>query len=486
MQKYLLRTVQALFGFALVYKLADALIPHGHSDPLYYTLHAPKIFHYYGWDVMVNDLMPSVMTGVLEFVTLFYFQFTENLGLIHILAQFLVLGLSLILGAFLIRRWTVNPFVGYLAAFSILTFSRDTAIFTYAKGDGVVGIFAMIAVYCLSTSRKPWILGLFIGLLPAIKLSGLYPAVAIGAVAVIKNSKNPRYFITAGITALAVFMPIMVRNYLGVGNPLFPGFLKSMPGKASPAMIEYYSLFYNVPANIEFVKSAVHDLFLGKLIFGLWVYFFYRKVREKSWDGLSIVACALGTFIVYCLTNGVYQGTRYFFAVFFILALFTFIELDRLFSSKRDHFLKSTTGMIMLLGLALMDSGLDMAPRIIYGNLKSVITLRLSEIVKRETAREWDMWASIPMHPTSPKRILSETTTEGYYLDPLYRLENTDLSMTGGFFKECKEPGDLGRLTEYDYYFLAPEKTNPCREKIRKEGRFLGLFIPNGTEVYSK
>jgi hypothetical protein len=474
-----------LFGLALLYKIADALIPKGHTDVLYYTLYAPKLFHFYGWNTLVHDLVPFLMTGVMELFTLLYFQFTENLGWIHILAQLTTLGLSLVLGALLIRRWIRDPFIGFLAAFSILTFTRSSATFIFPKGDGPAGIFAMIAAYAIHVRWKPWAIGILLGLLPSFKLSGIYPAAVLGLITVVKYRREPRFFLVAGLTALAAFAPTLLRNYIVIGNPVYPALLQKIPGRASPAILEFSARYFSTPPNWDFARLAMSDLLRGKIIFGLWIYFLIRKIGTKDSSLLFLVVAGLGSFLLYVATNGTYQDARFFFASFFILGLFAFLELDRLYRSDRPHFLKTAPGMVLLLALAVVDARLEAAPKTIWNNIRDLVSLPLGRIVDREMAREKPTRDLFPANPGSPKRILSEMTAEGYYLDPAYRLEYVDYSRSAGFIRRCTE-ADTDRLKAYDYFILAADRNTPCHEKVRREGNLLGTHHePGPSEIYS-
>ena len=255
--------LSVLFIYVLVYKFADGLTIQTHGDPQYYHLAGAKIFLTHGLKVLAHDLQGYAQAGLFDALYVIPLLFTKNLLAVQLIAQEMHLAFSLFLGAFLFRRWIPNRTLGILGAISLMTISRDFAFFIYAKNDGVVALTTLIAAYWIYKRKPAALIGLGLGLIPSIKMSGLICSFSLALIYCFQNRKNFKAILVAGGVSILTLLPMMVKNFYFTANPVFPVLLKLIPGTVSVYTQSLYLHYFSEAPTISSIVQNFQDLFLG-------------------------------------------------------------------------------------------------------------------------------------------------------------------------------------------------------------------------------
>ncbi|MBS1959540.1 MAG: hypothetical protein JST80_08730 [Bdellovibrionales bacterium] len=470
-------------AFTLLYKICDAFSIQTHGDAFYYHLAGAKTLVHHGLQVLMNDLQIYAQAGWFDLLYVIPVWLTSNVIAIQLIAQLMHVFAGLILGAVLTLKWIPNRIYGLLGAIAILTISRDSAFFIYAKNDGVVAMLTLLACHAMYKRQSPYWIGFLLGLLPSIKMSGLVSSTVLGliyAVVTLKESAGISPALIAGLTAFAAFLPAMIKNYLFTGDPLFPGMVNHFPGTLSTTTQEVYLRYFSTPATVSSILANTKELFLGKIVYLLSFAIVPWKLKRKDHDGLIFFIAGLAIFFAHSATNGTPQGARFFFATFFLLIFFTFNELSKLNLKPKWNW--------ALLALILVDSKIDMAPRAIIGNFKELATHTTEELLERNIV-QMKFLKYIDPNPPGPQMVYSDSKVEFFHLHPAYRFVHAELSRNADFIIKCAGPDDVAKLDQFEYFILMRPIQNPCYDKVRTQGKLLGRpFIDDGAfvEIYRK
>ena len=76
-----------------------------------------------------------------------------------------------------------------MGAILILTMARSADFYLYAKNDGALAAAALIAAYFIIEKKElsPIKVGLLLGLLPAIKMNGIFISIPLGTIFILQK-----------------------------------------------------------------------------------------------------------------------------------------------------------------------------------------------------------------------------------------------------------------------------------------------------------
>ncbi|GAB4412584.1 MAG: hypothetical protein OHK0056_17810 [Bacteriovoracaceae bacterium] len=260
-----------LISFIILFtalKFCSALVPLDAVDPLNYHLVISKYLVHGLWNEAWTTIPGSLMSGLFDFIYLIPHLVFDYGMASQISSQILHLFFGLYLGSYLVFKNLRfrNEVFALMAALSILSIARSYNFFFMAKNDGAL---ATVYLWTLIQLRKKnhILLAIGMGLLPAIKMNGLLYVAPVFIFFAFENRNLWREVFKVSIISFIVFLPILMRNTYYMGNPLFPGLIKHIPGKATAEMIQYYSEFMSNPISFKTLYLNVWHLFTGKLLF---------------------------------------------------------------------------------------------------------------------------------------------------------------------------------------------------------------------------
>jgi len=484
--------LQGCFWLLFIMKGFECLLPHPHGDPLYYHLVAPKIWSESSLSEMFKDLSHYVQAGYFDLVYFIPFLFSESLMYNQIFGQFLHFFFSIGLASVLCLKFVNHKIWGPLAAISMLTISKDSGFFHYAKNDGALALASLIAAWLVYRAKYlekdfgKWnlvILGIMFGIIPGIKMNGLLVVVPLSLYFLWENRYKLSNIVITGSIAVIVFLPVLLKNYIYTGNIFFPIFVSRFPGSLTQPMLEHYSHFYGNPMNLETFGIQIKDFLTGKLLFIIhpiimWVNY---KSGRKSLNFFSWLS--LSTFGLYIVFNGSLPHPRYYFSSYFFLVLFIFLSLKALSEDpKTRHFFNYKISLVILIFFIMSDSKLDL----VFANIRDAITghytLNEKEMVRREIPMT-ALWEKIEVNTDeTAEYVISDWYSSSYYLPKGVRLHTAKQSHGAEFLLECNNNEDLSRLDSYRYSLLYFESTNLCYQFIKDQGELLTEI--NGVKLY--
>jgi hypothetical protein len=439
-----------------------------HGDALNYHLVGSRFWLETSWLEMTHDLWGNFQSGVFELIYLFPLMLFGNTLWGQVSSQLIHFLLGQGLAAFVLYFYFKkkdNELIGSLSGLTILTISRSSDFFLYAKNDGALAACGLILALMLfddsflshKKHKRNLLIGVLMGLVPAIKMSGLF---IVGPLSIyfvyLKRKELKEVFFVASI-ALIVFSPILLRNAYFVGNPFFPGLINIFPGVLTEEMKSYYLYHMSSALTLSSLISALVSFFTGKIIFILMIpLFLYQIIKKRN---LFFSALSLLIFALYLIVNGGLVVERFFFICYFLITVSIFI-----FIHKNDFYKKF---LPLLLLIILIDSKADKS-------LKKVITF-IPQYISRspmDIVNEYSPYSRIwrGLESSREKRIvLSDLFAQQFYAPDGIRIHQFRGRPDTEFLGQCKID-DLSKLSRYTYAILAENNNNPCYQKIRNEG----------------
>lgn len=454
-----------LFGLVFLLKLLEACFPFGHGDALYYHLVIPKLIYHRGLSWMYENFQEAFQSGIVEFFWLPLYALFKNTMATQLVAQ-----VSHFLGGLALGSLLLGIRFGAVAAIAGLTLAKGADFFLYAKTDGFLASLSLLC-FCLlfddrfkRYQRWGWVL---LGLLPAIKLNGLFVSSSFGVIALVKI--RPFRWKNLGLTFIGVlpFLGLVLRNYLYLESPLFPGLLGVFPGVIPEGIIEYYQDNLARAGGIQVLSSL--KLFAGGKVLmwaliplGFWV------AIKKQWSKLLPLFSSLLIFFMYLGINGEVNGPRFIFPCYFLNLYFIFSVLSNFKNPKL---------LILLCLLSLVDSRLDHSLKRIKKAFKTPPEQWSSRFIHLT-----GFWRYIPSQ--GQVKILTNGFSNQFYLPPSAFLSNARQNHQGHFLFSCK---DLRELTQFEYFILwERSEEGQCEKQIREQGLFIAkiddysLYQKNG------
>ena len=458
--------------------MLEAVCFFRHGDALNYHLVGPRFWLETSWLDMTNDLWGNFQSGLFETLYLITIGIFGNTLWGQLSSQLLHFLLGQGLAAFVLYYFFKKKnkeAIGALAGLSILTISRSADFFLYAKNDGALASLGLILALMLfddnfiskKGKKRNLILGTLMGLIPAIKMSGLFIVMPLSIYFVIKNYRKLSNVIITALIALIVFSPILIRNYYFIGNPFFPGLIELFPGVLTNEMKTYY--LYHMSNKLSFSSfiAALKSLFTGKLIFVLFFPILFCRLKEKKLPLFGLFV--LSIFILYLLVNGGLVVERFFFICYFLITAMIFV-----FLSEKDF---KNKYFYLLLVLILIDSKVDKSIKRVTNFIPSYFQQEPLDIVYKYSPYA-SIWKGVKS--TGKKEIvISDLFAQQFYSPDSFRIHQFRGRPDAEFLGKC-ENSDISKLQKYSYAILAEKNMNPCYEKIRNQGTKLnqvGDFI---------
>ncbi|MFZ4712592.1 MAG: hypothetical protein ACOYL6_02665 [Bacteriovoracaceae bacterium] len=458
-----------LFLCVFSLRCIESLFPYDHSDALYYHLAGAKIWFFTSFHELITNLTSYAQAGIFDYAYTLLFFFKLSLVKTQSLAQFMHFFFSIGLASLFCFMTAQKKIWGALAALAMLTIAKDGSYFLFAKNDGVLALVGLLAAYSV-IEKKSWKLVAFLlGILPLIKLSGLYVVVPVSLLYIYINRK-PIDIVRVALISGTMLSLALLKNYAISGNPFFPGMSAHFPGIMTPSMIDYNNGFFGRGVTLATLIGLLSDLFLGKVILLFSIPVFYLNWKKKNFKSNWYFLIAVSIFSIYLVTNGGYQAARFFFSCHFLLIFF-------LLQSLKDIELKGRWA-ILVLALVLSDGKIDKSIKRAWYAVRDYQTLSDAEIVAKDIEHTY-FWSALPIAQTKTY-IISDYIAETYYLPEQYILHIPDHSTQADFLYHC-EGGRLDELKAYHYAIISKRLPNPCYEKIR-QGKL--LLKKDGFELY--
>ena len=464
-------------------KSLECLLPNPHGDALYYHLVAPKIWSVSSWSEMTKDLSHYVQAGYFDLVYFIPFFVSSSLMKNQVFGQFLHFFFSIGLASLLCLHWVKHWIWGPLAAISMLTIAKDSGFFHYAKNDGALALASLIAAWLIYRARylsedgdnySLITIGFMLGLVPGIKMSGLFVVLPLSLYFVWQNRNKLVNILISGSIALSIFLPILAKNYIYTGNIFFPALVSKFPGFLTQPMIEYYSHFFGNTVNFDTLFTQIKDFMTGKFIFIIhpiliWINFKSGRSSLNFFAWLSMVV-----FTIFLFFNGSLPNPRFYFASYFLLVLFIFLSLKAMFSDSNSHsFFKNKVIIVSLTVIILSDSKLDLVARNIKDAMVGYYSLTEEEMVRNEIPLT-ALWDKIEVNNKEIiDYIISDSHSNSYYLPKGVRLHTAKQSHGAEFLLDCRTKKDLYLLRAYRYSLLSNENRNLCYQFIMNHGILL-------------
>ena len=451
------KTTKYLFYFFLVLKIIESLCLLPHGDPLYYHLVGPRIWLEDGW-LALHHFIPWMQSGYFDYL---YVIPTLILGaglLTHICGQFLQFSLGQGLVAIVGQRLFPSDFLGYLFGLIVLTMNKSSDFFLYAKNDGVMAatyFLTMVLALRKEKPTQPFYLGLLLGLIPAIKMTGLFYTLPLGLYLLWQNRKNnkPIFLICSG--ALLAFTPILLRNYLTIGNPFFPGLIKVFPGILTDAMRSYYLAHMGSALTTTLFFQHLQAYFGGKLVLYLApILFIYLTAKRRTispWFALPLTSFAL-----YLMANGGILYERYYFAAYFSMAFFLIAETQDITVQRKVLYWP-------LLALILVDSKIDKSFKRIKDTFKLYASAPDALTIAETISPVMKLFHTIPANA----QVLSDQLSEVYYAKAGVRMIQYSANPDAEFLGRCL-PGEENLINHYSFAIMASPFENNCTLAIKK------------------
>ena len=455
-----------LFVFAVRFLQSFGMLKHG--DALYYHLVGGRYWVESSLNEMTETFHPFFLAGLFDyFYVIPNFLFGPTL-LTQLVGQNMHYMASVGLGCFFLFKYFKGSYWAYLAPLILLTISKSQDFFFYAKNDGVVASLGLLAALLiiekgfmrkLSGWKRTISIGILLGLLPAIKMYGLFASAALGLTFVYYNKKEWQKIIMVCLLALLAWSPILLRNYIYLDAPLFPGLLNKFPGNLTEGMINYLTNSLNAKVGITEVFLHFKAAFMGKALFLLAPILFVLNFKNKK-EGNSFFALVLLYMFFYGGLNGGWIFERYYFVCYFWLAFFIIRSLS-LYNLK-------AWGIPLLILVILIDGKVDKGVSRTIKRFKLYAKAKDSREIIRKVSKFTEFWD----HVKPNTLILSDRASEIFYAPPGVRMHNFTESREAEFIFKCKTE-DLKNLRPYSYALLERGENNPCYQAIRGKGKLL-------------
>mgnify|MGYP000023535215 FL=1 len=477
------RFLRGLFWLVFMMKALECLLPTPHGDALYYHLVAPKIWASSSWSEMSLDLSHYVQAGYFDLIYFIPFSFSDSLMKNQIAGQFLHFFFSIGLASLLCLRWVNHRVWGPLAAISMLTIARDSGFFHYAKNDGALALVSLVAAGLIYRAKylgkdqekfSLVVIGLMLGLVPSIKMSGLLVVLPLSLYFVWQNRYKVSNIVITGSIALLVFLPALAKNYIYTGNIFFPALVSRFPGFLTQPMLDHYSFFYGNPMTLDTFGIQIRDFLTGKFLFIIHPILMWLNYKSGR-SSLNFFAwLSLAAFGLYLVFNGSLPHPRYFFSSYFLLVLFIFLSLKAMSEDpKTSSFFTTKTGLVLLILIVMSDAKLDLVGRNIRDAVTGHYSLTEQEMVRREIPLT-ALWDKIEANDSEVvDYVISDSYSSSYYLPRGVRLHTAKQSYGAEFLLDCHIQDDLSRLKFYRYSLLSSENSNLCYQFIRDHGTLL-------------
>jgi hypothetical protein len=319
-----------IFIFPLIY----AALPPSFYDSLAYHLGIPNLYLQNGGFIPTPQFFYA-NTFIYYEISLIPAVFAGDLvpRLFHML-----MGVILILSAldFAVDHFKINK--RHILLLTIVSMPMSIFLMTAVKNDLPSALFVLLGVYYFLKDRK-YLSALFWGFSIGIKYTNCIPLAVFLLLYFIKSIKDkhiPTYLkqsVIIGLIIIAILVPLMVKNYMFTGNPIFPFFHHYFDNK-----IQYWDatrftlleqdakkLFHSYTDVLKFpISLSFEELGSGGIVGPLFLMFlpFLVIKREKR---LLLLGFALLTLLV----GGNFKlSTRVWYIAFIFLSIYVAIAYE--------------------------------------------------------------------------------------------------------------------------------------------------------------
>ena len=456
------------FSFLLL-QASQTLIPYSHGDALYYHLVGPKLWKASSWSSMWEDLSHYAQAGYFDLLYFIPTYLIESKLVNQIVCQFIHFFFSIFLGSLFVIYIIKDKVWGPICGIAILTIANDSSFFYYAKNDGALAFFSLLATYLVINkiyNHYPIITGILIGIIPGIKINGfliIFPLILVLFYQLYKKETCfHKIFIVGTISVIAV-LPQLVKNYIYTGNPFFPGLVSFFPGNLTEPMLQHYGHYYGNSMSVEIFFKQVTDLITGKSIIILTplIFFYFRKTSNQI---LFYLFIGLSVFLIYIIYNGSLLHPRYYFTSYFLIitSIFLFLNQQNISSKKL---------IISIFLFTIIDSKLDLSINGIYKIINSYYNLTEEEILNQYIPIT-KIWNKIDASRNT-EYIISDYISNSYYLPKNIRLHTAKQSLGADFLITCRDSQEIEKFKKYKYVLITNKNTNYCYEYITKRGKLI-------------
>ena len=455
--------------FFLLLQATQTLIPYSHGDALYYHLVGPKLWKESNWSSMWEDLSHYAQAGYFDLLYFVPTYFIESKLVNQIVCQFIHFFFSIFLGSLFVIYIIKDKVWGPICGIAILTIANDSSFFYYAKNDGALAFFSLLATYLVinkTYNHHPIIGGILIGIIPGIKINGFLIILPLILVLFYQLYKKETRFFTVcivGLFSIITVLPQLVKNYIYTENPLFPGFVSLFPGNLTEPMLQHYGHFYGNPMNLEIFFKQIIDLITGKSIIILipLLFFYFKKTSNQI---LTYFFIGLSVFLIYIIYNGSLLHPRYYFTSYFLIitAIFLFLSQQNINSKKL---------IISIFLLTIIDSKLDLSINGFYKIINSYYNLTEDKILEQYIPIT-KIWNKIDSS-SDTEYVISDYISNSYYLPKNIRLHTAKQSLGADFLITCKDFRDIEKLKKYKYALVTNKNKNYCYEYITNRGKLI-------------
>lgn len=449
-------------------KIGESLLPYEHPDPLIYHLTGARIWFETSWGNIWPHLTAYVTAGYFDVIYYLLFFVTSSLLKIQVLGQFLHFYFSLGLGSLFIFWRLEGSIWGILGGICLLTISRDSSIFMYAKNDGALALVSLVVTYLIINRKNLYFIAVLLGLMVGIKISAFFVVLPLSCLLLFDYRQEPLKLLKPFFISLLILAPKLLENYIYTGTIFFPAFIKRFPGNLSPAMIEHYTYAFGSWLTQEGMTKLLADYFLGKIIFLVGIPLFIVNLRSKLHRLNLYYLVAMTVFILFLVFNGGHQPARFFFSSYFLMTFFIFLSLREL-DIRKNWFIAA----IFL--LIICDSKLEMSAKYGFYAVRDFLTLSETEIIKKHVP-ETEVWQHLEK-TDKPQLILTDFESPSFYLPQGYYLHHLYFHLEGDFILTCKDPpNDIKKLSNYRYVLLGIYgllHQNDCYKYVRENTKLV-------------
>lgn len=473
-----------LFFLIFLIKSLESLLVYKHVDALNYHIVIAKYLVNNLSDKAWYHIPGALMSGYFEYLyTIPHLIF--NFGLkAHIGSQFLHFLFSLGIGSLIIFSIfkKKNFIISVLAAISILTISKGSSFFLYAKNDGVLAlIYLSTLIYFLNLSKQKLIsnkeailFGVLLGLNPAIKQNGLIFIAPISLYFCYIFKEQYKKIAITVITAFIVWFPIIFRNWYYFDSPLFPGGLSINPGIATPEILYFYGISMNKGITLASLLENITMFFTGKLLFLLSLPLVILNIKNSKHDKNLSFYLLFSSLLLVLVINGGTTDHRFQFPLFFGMIYFIFSNLSNISTRYSINLIS-----ILLLTIILIDSKIDKSISRVKNMISTYSKFSEKEIINKRIPYT-KLWETLPKS-NDDVFIYSDYLSQSYYAPLNYHNHQVHHVPDSYFILKCDGPNDLKNLKKYSYALITRNIQNRCYEKI-KQGKLIKTV--DGTSLY--
>jgi hypothetical protein len=476
-----------LFWVLFFFKLAETFCFINYIDPFAYHLSFARQWYETSFleALRSNDLY--LIAGIFDYLYIIPMMIFKGSRIPSLfMAQSMHFLFSIGLGSVVLIHLFKKYYWAPLSGICLLTISKSSTFFLVAKNDGALSLAVLICflfifddnfIRKINGYKRSIIIGLLLGLIPAIKLNGLLYVAPIGLFYVIKNYRNPRLIFTSLVFSLFLFLPFLIKNWIFIKSPFFPALLSIFPGKASPSMLEFYSRFVGSKLELSHVFTHFKYFFMGKIVFltSIPLVIFKIKSKEPFSIGSSYIPflVSVGGYSIYLVINGGLPTYRFIFPGYFLMSYFIFLELkNRAYLLNKYKYLS-----VLFLLIILSDSKIDKSIKRIKTSVKDQ-KLSFEAIVERDFIYS-RYWKFVETEKGEVSYILSDFLTNSYFAPNEIRVRANVVDRKGSIISSCE---NIREIKQFKYALLKHRSLNECYIEI--ENNWERLHTEAGITLY--